>query len=217
MSQSRLCWAWVGFIWVRFLTRYSASHSYLQTITFLYLLSSSSSSTSTRMQALHEPGKKTSIVSLLNPQDASVSQLPYTAVSDAGGDANQSHSYVHRAVGYGHTYPASDYSLRKATWEPDDRASYTIDDYHRHSEYTSYHQPSRMTTSHSPDSYYNHPQYHYPERHIMRSDRVEERYFENGHHWHQQTYPNSCHYPAATPLSFSHENGGKIAFTSQND
>jgi hypothetical protein len=86
------------------------------------------------------------------------------------------------------------------------------DHYHHH--YSSYHHPSRMTTSHPPSSYYNHQQYHYSDRPIMRSDREEERYFQNGHQWQHQTYAGSCVYPtSATPLSYSEESNGKIGST----
>jgi hypothetical protein len=184
------------------LVPYSASACFQ---TFISFLLSPPRSTSTRMQVHQEPGKKTSIDSLLNPKDSSVS---YSPVGETGEDANQGHSH-HRAIGYAHTYPVSDYSLRKATWEPDDRASQTLDEHYHHSQYTAYHQPSRMTTSHHPNSYYHHPQYHYPDRSFVRSDRVEERYFENGQQWQHQAYTDSCHYP--TPLSYSDANNGEIA------
>jgi hypothetical protein len=209
--ESRLCWGFIiNNIWHCriLLVPYSASDSCFRTFCLLWSLSAPTL-TSTKMQALHEPGKKTSIFSLLNPQNSSVS---YSPVGDPGGDANQSHSHAHRAIDYGHAYPVSEYSLRKATWEPNDRASHALDEHHHHSQYASYHQPSRMTTSHSPNSYYNHQQHHYSDRPILRSDRVEERYFDNGPHWQHQ-YSDSCHY--STPLSYSESTNGKNASMQQ--
>jgi hypothetical protein len=207
-SRKLLCW---GDLFG--LNCHSASDSCFHTFTsVLWCLSLPPTSTSTNMQAI-EPGKKGSIVSLLNPKDSSDSTLPYSPVGDPSGDANQSHSHGHRTIGYNHTYPASDYSLRKATWEPDDRASHVLDEHHHHSQYAAYHQPSRMTTSHSPNPYYNHQPYHYSDRPIMRSDRVEERYFENGHHWQHHTY-DSCHYGTpVTALSYSDANNGEVVST----
>ena len=154
----------------------------------------------TTLDALQESSKKSSIFSLLNPPD---SPLPYSPVVDGGGEVNQSHLHPQGAIAFGHAYP-----LRKADWGND--RSYSMDDYDQHSHYGSFHQSSRMTPSHSPNSYYD-QNYHYPERHIIRSDRVEDRYFPNSHQWHQQAYSGPCQYETpAPPVSYSDASNGEI-------
>lgn len=137
------------------------------------------------MQALHDPSRKTSINSLLNPQDSSAFPVPLTPLHPSSADVNQSHSHLHSSIHSGHVFPPSDgtFSLRTATWgESDTRASNTIPRHH------SYHHHQQMQMTHQMSNAFAD---HHAPRPPMRSD-WHDRYVENGHRWlHQQHDTNT--------------------------
>lgn len=147
---------------------------------------------STRMHAFHGPNKKTSINSLLNPEDSSVFPVPPT---HAGVNASQSHSHVRRDTPqYSHTYPASDgaYNLRTATWDTNhsDEPSHG-----RHGRYDHRDAQPRVATPHMSTSFSDH---HY---HAPRSSERQESRIATDLCWPEQS--SSCSRP------FPDERNGK--------
>ncbi len=156
------------------------------------------------MQTLHDPSRKTSINSLLNPQDISAFPVPLAPVHLSSADANQSHSHAYSSIHYGHlSNPSSDatFSLRTATWdESDTRASSTIQGHQRHNSHH-HHQQLQMAPQMS-----NEFAGHHSPRPPMRSDRLDHRFVENGYRWPQQQHHT---YNGVVSSPYSDEWNGK--------
>jgi len=137
------------------------------------------------MQALHDPTRKTSINSLLNPEDSAAFPVALTPMHPNAADANQGHSHLHSSIHSGHLFPPSDgtFSLRTATWdESDTRASAIIPDHQRH--HPHHHQQQLQMTPQMSNAFADH---HAP-RPPMRSDRLDDRFVDNGHRWPNQQH-----------------------------
>ena len=154
------------------------------------------------MNALQDPSKKTSINSLLNPQDGSYAQYP--GIPPPGLDAHNGHSHTYPGGFHGSAYPNNgSYALGPANWEDSKRRALHGGQTHR--PFTEYTHHPQMVPPPSADGY--------PDQQSSRAmvrPRMDHQDYA-GQPWHpssQQQNVSNIQYGAHGGMQYSHERTG---------
>ncbi|KAF9526318.1 hypothetical protein CPB83DRAFT_795109 [Crepidotus variabilis] len=156
------------------------------------------------MNVLHDPSRKTSINSLLNPQDGASFSSHLAPINPIDNSSNVVHSQGSLPAHYGSGFTSGNgsYSLRSATWDHEemDKRSRPTNHQSQQRQYPSYPQSS---IDHSQ------PPPMYPDRHSTRpegrSDRPANEYGDSAHGWHRSGQAASAVaysvHPSPTPYA----------------